>query len=109
MKQVEFYKTVKNLLESAKASSMNIYWEVEIEGEPYYFDTLHNLMVVLSNQTGYSWRLGQGYFDDSVRVLGKAMPIGESCFTSIRYNEPKARAERLEHLEKLIKLYEDGN
>lgn len=39
-------------------------------------------------------------------MLGRSMPLGEGCFTSIRENEPKARAERVEHLEKLIKLYE---
>lgn len=106
MTQVEFYKTAKKLMESAKASRMHVYWEAVIEGEPYYFDTLRNLTVGLSNTDGYSWRLGQGYFEDSARVLGRSMPIGEGCFTSIRENEPKARAERVEHLEKLIKLYE---
>lgn len=47
------------------------------------------------------------FAEDSEKLLGRELDDEIFWFTEIEVDEPKARAERLEHLEKLIKLYED--
>ena|SRR5699024_1023259 len=43
---------------------------------------------------------------DSERILGRSLPTRAYWFTGIEVDETKARAERIEHLNRLIKLYE---
>lgn len=47
------------------------------------------------------------FAEDSEKILGRELDDEIFWFTEIEVDEPKARAERLEHLENLIKVYED--
>ena len=48
------------------------------------------------------------FMQDSKKILNKDLKDSEFWFTRVGGDEPKARKERVEHLESLIKLYEDG-
>ena len=104
-KQLEVYKEALKVMEEAVVVRDDFgipYWEyngVEFAG-------LCSLLQgdLLVRCSSYQ------FVQDSKKVLDKAdLPRFGFWFTNMDDDEPKARAERIEHLENLIKLYEDGN
>ena len=106
MIQLEIYKKALRLLEKARAASSSrsgyTYWMVET----YLFGGLCRLIDDISMSSD---KVTARFKRDSEIVLGKELDEDDLWFASIYTDEPKARAERLEHLKKLITLYEDGN
>ena len=102
MKQVEIYKKALRLLEKARVATSRrgfAYWTAET----FHFAGLCKLIDDISSSSdGVKVRFKR----DSETVRGKELDEDDLWFTDIDRDEPKARAERLEHLEKLIKLYE---
>ena len=105
MKQVEVYKEALRIIEKARVSTARrgfVYWTAET----FHFAGLCKLIDdISSSSVGVNVRFKR----DSEIVLGKELDEGDLWFADIDEDEPKARAERLEHLKELIKLYEDGN
>ena len=103
MKQVEIYKEALKVMRDARVHSIG-WWEFG-----YKFAGLCALIHRIADPLpcdGPSEAEKQ-FVRDSERVLGRGLPPDDYWFTEIEHNEPKARAERIEHLKKLIKLYED--
>ena len=103
-RQVEAYKEALKVMEEAEVVYDGFgfsFWEyngVEFAG----VCTLLRVVPTLANCS-----LDQ-FMQDSKRVLGKEyLPRLKFWFTSLNKDEPKAKKERIEHLKKLIKLYED--
>src|SRR5690625_1176764 len=103
MKQLEAYKEALKVMEGSEIVYDDFgipYWEyngVEFAG-------LCSLLQLVPSVRCSSYQFVQ----DSKKVLGKAdLPRFGFWFTNMDDDEPKARGERLEHLEKLIKLYEN--
>src|SRR5690625_569649 len=103
MKQLENYKEALKVMEEARVVRDDFgipYWEyngVEFAG-------LCSLLQSFLSVRCYSYQFVQ----DSKKVLGKAdLPRFGFWYTNINKDEPKARQERIEHLKKLIKLYDD--
>ena len=105
MIQLEIYKKALRLLEKARAASNSrsghTYWMVET----YLFVGLCRLIYDLSLSSD---EVTARFKRDSEIVLGKELDEDDLWFTDIDEDEPKARAERIEHLENLIEMYEDG-
>src|SRR5690625_346600 len=105
MKQVDIYKESLKVMEEARVVRDDFgipYWEYNEEE----FAGLCTLLRVVLLVDSYS--LGQ-FTLDSKKVLGvKSLSRLKFWFTCIDDCEPKARQERINHLENLIKLYEDG-
>ena len=103
MKQVEAYKEALKVMEEAGIVYNDFgipYWEYD--GEE--FAGLCTLLKVVPTVVNCS--LNQ-FVQDSKKVLGvESLPRLKFWFTCIDDDEPKARQERIEHLENLIKLYE---
>lgn len=114
MKQVDIYKEALRILERAEVNTDKFgyaYWVYEI----YIFGALCILICDLSRSSSrvitqevITQKVITRFKRDSEVVLGKELDEGGLWFTEIEEDEPKARAERIEHLKKLIKLYEDG-
>lgn len=103
MKQVEIYKKALRVLEKARVSTSRrgyVYWTFET----FLFVGLCKLIDDISSSSD---EVTARFKRDSEIVLGKELDEDDFWLTDINEDEPKARAERLEHLEKLIKLYED--
>src|SRR5690625_7508559 len=103
MKQVEIYKKALRLLGKARVSTAKrgfIYWTAET----FHFAVLCHLIFDLSSSSD---EVNVRFKRDSEIVLGRELDEDDLWFTDMEDDEPKARQERLEHLEKLIKLYED--
>ena len=104
MKQVEVYKEALRIMEKARATynfrSGYTYWLVE----SYFFGGLCRLIDDLSLSSD---EVTARFKRDSEKLLGRELDGDDLWFTTIETDEPKARAERLEHLQNLIKLYED--
>ena len=105
MKQLEVYKEALKVMEGARVVRDNFgfrYWkydEVEFAG---LCSLLQGVLLVGSHS------LGQ-FTLDSEKVLGvERLPRLKFWFTDLEVDEPFARKERIEHLKKLIKLYENG-
>ena len=104
MKQLEAYKRALKVMEGAVVVRDNFgfkYWKyngVEFAG----LCSLLQVVPTVVNCSSYQ------FVQDSKKVLDKVdLPRFGLWFTNMDDDEPKARAERIEHLEKLIKLYED--
>ena len=104
MKQLEAYKKALKAMEEAVVVRDDLgfrYWDysgVEFSG---LCSLLQRVLLV------DSYSLGQ-FTLDSEKVLGvESLPRLRFWFTHIEEDEPFARKERVEHLKKLIKLYED--
>lgn len=105
MKQIEIYKKALRVLKKAEVSTSRggyTYWTFET----FLFVGLCRLIydISLSSDKATAW-----FKRDSEIVLGRELDEDDLWFTDMEDDEPKARQERLEHLGKLIKLYEDGN
>ena len=103
MRQIDIYKKALRVLEKARVSTSRrgyVYWTAET----FHFAGLCKLLydISLSSDKVTAW-----FKRDSEIVLGRELDEDDLWFTDMEDDEPKARAERLEHLEKLIKLYED--
>ena len=104
MEQVEIYKKALGVLEKAGVSTARrgfIYWTAET----FHFAGLCKLIDDISSSSD---EVNVRFKLDSEIVLGKELDEDDLWFTDIDGCEPKARQERLEHLENLIELYEDG-
>lgn len=105
MKQVEVYKEALRILDKARVAycfrSGYSYWTVE----SYLFGGLCRLIDDISSSSD---EVNVRFKRDSEVVIGKELDEGVLWFTKIEEDEPKAKKERIEHLKKLIKLYEDG-
>ena len=104
MKQVEIYKEALEVLEEAGIVYNDFgipYWEYN--GEEFAgLCTLLRVVLLVDSYSLCQFTL------DSKKVLGvKSLSRLKFWFTCIDDCEPKARAERIEHLKELIKLYED--
>src|SRR5690625_4134043 len=100
MKQVEIYKKALEVLKKAEVSSGKLgFWTFET----FLFVGLCPLIKDITSEDS---RVLSRFKQDSEIVLCRKLHEGDFWFTEIEVDEPKARAERLEHLEKLIKLYE---
>ena len=104
MKQLEIYKKALIVLEKSRAvhlsKSVFDYWTAET----YFFGGLCRLIRDITSEDS---RVLSRFKRDSETVLSRKLHENDLWFTSINEDEPKARQERLEHLKKLIKLYED--
>lgn len=104
MTQLGIYKEALKVMREARIRDR---WHWEFGW--YAFSCLCTLVCRVSDSYDRS-RTGEVFrqFEkDSEKVLGRELSVGSFWFTEIERNEPEARAERVEHLEKLIKLYED--
>ena len=103
MTQLEIYKEALNVMRDARVLGVG-YWEFG-----YKFAGLCTLIYRISVPflCDRSAAAEKQFVRDSERILGRGLPTEEYWFTEIEVDEPRARAERVEHLEKLIKLYED--
>ena len=104
MEQVDVYKKALRLLEKARAASFPRSGCTCWMAESYLFGGLCRLIYDLSTR---NYAVIRQFKRDSETVLGKELDEGVLWFTKIEEDEPKARAERIEHLKKLIKLYGD--
>lgn len=103
MKQLEIYKEALRIMEKAKVTTTWLgytYWMVE----SYLFWGLCRLIDDLSLSSD---EVTARFKRDSEMTLGRKLYAGDLWFTHIKEDEPKAISERIEHLKKLIKLYED--
>ena len=103
MKQIEIYKKALRVLKKAKVSTSRrgyVYWTAET----FHFAGLCKLIDDLSLSSD---EVNVRFKRDSELVLGRELDEDDLWFTDMEDDEPKARQERLEHLEKLIKLYKD--
>lgn len=103
MTQLEIYKEALNVMREAQDQGRG-YWEFG-----HKFTGLYELVFWVSYSYGLS-RAKEACVQltkDSEKLLGRELRGYDYWFTEIERNEPRARAERIEHLEKLIKLYED--
>src|SRR5690625_5166000 len=98
-RQVEIYKEALKVLEKSRVSTSRrgyIYWTAGT----YFFVGLCKLIddiSLSSDEATARFKL------DSELVLGKELDEDDFWFTDIEEDEPKARQERIDHLEKLIK------
>ena len=102
MTQLEIYKEALKVMHDARAHGIG-YWEFG-----HRFAGLCELIRGIADPLpcdGPSEAEKQ-FVRDSERILGGGLPTFAYWFTKIERNEPKARAERIDHLNKLIKLYE---
>ena len=102
MTQLEIYKEALKVMRDARVRSVG-YWEFG-----YEFAGLCALIHRIADPLpcdGPSEAEKQ-FVRDSERILGRGLPADAYWFTEIEHNEPKARAERIEHLNRLIELYE---
>src|SRR5690625_1057227 len=104
MKQIEIYKKALEVLKKARGAPNSrrvyAYWVVE----SYLFGGLCRLIDDLSLSSD---EVTARFKRDSEKLLGRELDEAALWFTTIETDEPKARAERLEHLKNLIKLYDD--
>src|SRR5690625_2585805 len=109
MKQVDIYKEAyRQLIEAVPVSISSDSFDMW-QGPDYMFTGLCPLIyriVHAGNADGFL-RVLKRFAEDSEEILGRELSEEMFWFIKIEVDEPKARAERLEHLEKLIKLYED--
>lgn len=104
MRQIDIYKKALRVLEKARVATARrgfVYWTAET----FHFGGLCKLIDDLSIASA---EVISRFKRDSEVVLGKELDEDDLWFTCMEEDEPKARQERLEHLKKLIKLYEDG-
>ena len=104
MNQIEIYKEALKVMRDARVRSVG-YWEFG-----YEFAGLCTLIYWVDDPLPCDRpsKAEKQFVRDSERILGRGLPADAYWFTEIELNEPKARAERIEHLNKLIELYEDG-
>lgn len=107
MTQLEIYKEALNVMRDARVKGVG-WWEFG-----YLFAGLCGLIrriddSIPCDSLPCDWpsKAEKQFVRDSGRVLGRDLPSDAYWFTEIEHNEPMARAERIEHLSKLIKLYE---
>src|SRR5690625_4687837 len=109
MKQIGIYKEAYRQLNEAVPVSIESNCFDAWCGPDYMFTGLCPLVYRIAKEV-----IGDGLFrtvsrfvKDSKKILGRELHEEGYWFTKIEVDEPKARAERLEHLKNLIKLYED--
>ena len=103
MKQVEVYKEALRIIEKAKLTITwvgYVFWKFET----FCFWSLCPLIRDITSEDS---RVISRFKRDSETVLSRKLREDDLWFTHINKDEPKARKERIEHLKKLIKLYED--
>ena len=103
MKQIEIYKKALRVLKKAEVSTSRrgyVYWTAET----FHFAGLCKLIDDISTSSD---EVNVRFKRDSEIVLGKELDEDDLWFTDIDGDEPKARAERIEHLENLIEMHED--
>ena len=108
MKQVEVYKEALRILERAEVDTDKLGYAYWVD-ETYIFGALCILIcdTYRSSSRVITQKVITRFKRDSQVVLGKELDEGYLWFTKIEEDEPKARQERVNHLKKLIKLYED--
>ena len=102
MRQLKTYKKALEVLEKADITTNkkgHVFWVFDI----YYAGALCYLIRDISKNSTVITQFRR----DSEIVLGRELYEDDLWFTNINKDEPKARAERIEHLENLIKLYDD--
>lgn len=102
MTQLEIYKEALNVMREARIRD-RWHWEFG-----YAFSGLCTLVSRVSDSYDRfrSDEACRQFVKDSEKVLGRELSVGSFWFTEIVVDEPKACAERIDHLNKLIKLYE---
>lgn len=108
MKQVDIYKKALKVMEGAVLVRNDLgitYWEYN----GAKFSGLCYLIWVIILEVGITEAVEMElrFIEDSEKVLGNKLNDSKYWFTDIEEDEPRARQERIDHLEKLIKLYED--
>ena len=109
MRQIDIYKEAhRQLSEAVPVSILSIGFDIW-RGPNYMFTGLCPLVYHIAKVGGVGDLYGvlTRLAEDSEKTLGRELHDEIFWFTEIEVDEPKARAERLEHVEKLIKLYED--
>lgn len=109
VKQLDIYKEAIRVLERAEVNTDKLGYAYWVD-ETYIFGALCILICDLSGSSSrvITQEVITRFKRDSEVVLGKELDEDDLWFTCINDCEPKARAERIEHLKNLIKLYEDG-
>lgn len=109
MRQIDIYKEAHRQLSEAEPVSITFdgfdMWQGPDLAFPGLCPLIHRIAKVGS--VGDLCEVLTRFAEDSEKILGRELHEGIFWFTEIEVDEPKARQERLEHLEKLIKLYED--
>lgn len=103
MKQAEIYKEALRIMEQAKVTTT---WLGRVS---WKFETHHfwALCPLIRDIISEDIRVFSRFKRDSEKVLGNKLNDSKYWFTDIKEDELKARQERINHLENLIKLYED--
>lgn len=111
MRQIDIYKEAHRQLSEAVPDSIAFDGFDMWQGPDHKFTGLcalvHRIAQVGGGGVHYLYGVLTRFAEDSEKILGRELHEEIFWFTEIEVDEPKARAERLEHLEKLIKLYED--
>jgi len=110
MRQIDIYKEAHRQLSEAVPVSLGFHFHDMWQGPDLTFPGLCPLIhrIAKVGSVGDLCEVLIRFAEDSEKLLGRDLHEEIFWFTEIEVDEPKARAERLEHLEKLIKLYEDG-
>ena len=118
MTQLEIYKVALRVMDNAKfEKEVHPWWQANINlsingttlDKGICFSGLCCLVwgIIIASGSEESVKMELRFIEDSEKVLGNGFNDSKYWFTDMEEDEPKARAERIEHLKKLIKLYED--
>lgn len=100
---MKVYKKALRIMEEAKVTTTwlgRVSWKFEMQ---HFWALCPLIRDIISEDI----RVLSRFKRDSEIVLSRNLLENDFWFTDIKEDEPKARAERIEHLKKLIKLYGD--
>ena len=119
MKQVDIYKEALDIMKGVNTDGYwgyGFYHETSI-GEFHFVGLCKLLSIIVDHSSkvdhNSNWvklkneNVQNDLLKDSEKILGKKLDKDSFWFINPKYNVDKAKKERIEHLEKLIKLYED--
>ena len=112
MTQLELYKEALDLIKKSIYIDEMSSWAISYKTESglytsISFNGLCRMIETLGEMNGgLGYVSGQRFKSESEAVLGIELSMGKYWFTRANVDPVKAKSERVEHLENLIKLYE---
>lgn len=110
MTQLELYKEALRILKDSKLQQRPPLRIKEFNHGVFYFSGLCELLDRINYENGRDMSASDMLFKaQSEKVLGRELDEDTFWFTLIEDDTKLAKQERIEHLEKLIKLYENSS